>query len=68
MAIIQAINTYFKRAMASDFGQKVAESFFIRAALIVIGLVTSVIVTRSSGPDSRRIDRPQEAGFRRPNP
>ncbi len=58
MAIIQAINTYFKRAMASDFGQKVAESFFIRAALIVIGLVTSVIVTRSSGPDSRRIDRP----------
>ena len=53
MAIIQTIILYFKRAAASDFGQKVAESFFSRAALIVIGLVTSVIVTRSLGPEAR---------------
>jgi O-antigen/teichoic acid export membrane protein len=42
-----------RRVIASDFIQKVAETFVTRILMIGIGLVTSVIVTRILGPEGR---------------
>ena len=44
---------FFKKAVNSDFSQKVIETFVTRILLIGIGLVTSVIVARSLGPEGR---------------
>jgi O-antigen/teichoic acid export membrane protein len=39
--------------LASDFLQKVAETFATRVVLLVVGLFTSIIVTRALGPSGR---------------
>jgi len=45
----------FRRAIASDFIRKVAETFATKLALIGISLITSVIVARTLGPEGRGI-------------
>lgn len=42
-----------RRAIASDFIRKVAETFATRVVLIGIGLITSVMVARILGPEGR---------------
>jgi O-antigen/teichoic acid export membrane protein len=44
---------WWQRLYTSDFVQKVVETFGTRLALIAIGLVTGVIVTRTLGPEGR---------------
>jgi O-antigen/teichoic acid export membrane protein len=43
----------YQQTKASDFLQKVAETFLTRILLIGIGLITSVIVARILGPEGR---------------
>jgi O-antigen/teichoic acid export membrane protein len=43
----------YHRAITSDFIRKVAETFVTRILLIGIGLITSVIVARTLGPEGR---------------
>jgi O-antigen/teichoic acid export membrane protein len=45
--------TFYRRATASDFIGKVAETFATRILLISIGLFTTVIVARILGPQGR---------------
>ena len=47
------LSSWFKRLVASDFIRKVGETFATRIFLIGIGLVTTVIVTRTLGPEGR---------------
>ena len=41
------------RLLGSDFVRKVAETFVTRIALVVIGLITSVLIARVLGPEGR---------------
>lgn len=41
------------RLVGNDFAQKVAETMATRVSLIVIGLLTSVLIARSLGPEGR---------------
>jgi O-antigen/teichoic acid export membrane protein len=50
---MRALLKLVRTAVASDFILKVAETFATRIFMIGIGLVTSVIVTRSLGPEGR---------------
>jgi O-antigen/teichoic acid export membrane protein len=43
----------YKRALASDFINKVGETFAAKILLLVIGLVISVFISRSLGPEGR---------------
>lgn len=52
-SIPQACLSLYRRAIFSDFVQKVAETFATRILLIGIGLVTNVIVARILGPEGR---------------
>ena len=52
-SIWQLIVRFYRRTISSDFVQKVAETFVTKVAMIGIGLVTSVIVARSLGPEGR---------------
>jgi O-antigen/teichoic acid export membrane protein len=43
----------YRKNITSDFVQKVAETFVTRILLIGIGLITSVIIARTLGPEGR---------------
>ncbi|MEQ9483394.1 flippase [Coleofasciculus sp. F4-SAH-05] len=51
----KACRSLYRRGIRSDFIRKVAETFATRVALIGIGLMTSVIVARTLGPEGRGI-------------
>ena len=46
---------WLRRLIASDFVQKVAETFSARVFTIVLGLVSSVLIARMLGPEGRGI-------------
>jgi O-antigen/teichoic acid export membrane protein len=48
-----SIRGRLREAAASDFARKVAETMATRIALVGIGLVTSVLIARSLGPEGR---------------
>jgi O-antigen/teichoic acid export membrane protein len=49
----QSLVRLYQKTTASDFVQKVSETFLTRILLIGIGLITSVIVARVLGPEGR---------------
>jgi len=49
----QSLVRLYQKTTTSDFAQKVAETFLTRILLIGIGLITSVIVARTLGPEGR---------------
>ncbi|MDI6842822.1 MAG: flippase [Anaerosomatales bacterium] len=51
--IASSIRERLRDAMRSDFVRKVAETMATRIALVGIGLVTSVLIARSLGPEGR---------------
>lgn len=44
---------FYRYALQSDFVRKVAETYATRVGLIALSLVTSVLITRSLGPERR---------------
>lgn len=48
-----AVVNFCRRMAASDFVQKVSETFTTRIMMLAVGLVTSVIIARSLGPEGR---------------
>lgn len=50
---IKRLSLFIKKSVPPDLFKSIIETFLTRILLIVIGLVTSVIVTRSLGPEGR---------------
>lgn len=51
----EQLASLWRRAVASDFVRKVAETYLSRIALVVVGLTTSVLVARALGPEGRGV-------------
>ncbi len=47
------VRAQWRKATTSDFGKKVAETYLTQIFLILIGLITTIIITRSLGPTGR---------------